>query len=674
MAAPNGPRSVALVGPYLSGKTTLLENMLFVAGAITRKGKSGQANMVGDGSAESRERQMGVEVNVAHVDYLGDSFTYLDCPGSVEFAQEAQNTLIGVDAAVIVVEADAAKVAVVAPLFKFLEQRAIPRVVFVNKIDRATGTVGDLVEALQALSGKPLLLRHFPIIAGDQVTGYVDLPSERAFKYRANAASERVDLPAAIKDAEHSARFAMMEKLADFDDDLMEKLLEEKEPGRSQLYADLTREFQSGRIVPVIFGAAEREHGVRRLLKLLRHEAPPATVAAMRAGVDAGARDPLAQVLKTYHTPSFGKLSVVRVWRGAFKEGDAVGGERIGGLFRLRGQQTEKVATAGPGDVVAFGRLERARTGDTLSTAKETKALDRIAPLPPVYGLAVTAVRRDDEVKMSGAFVRIVDEDPSVRVEQTADTHETVLWGQGEIHLRVVLDRIRLRYKVELAAQRPRVPYREAIRKPAKQHARYKRQTGGHGQFGDVHVEIKPLARGTGFQFHDEVVGGAVPRNFIPAVEQGVIEYLKRGPLGFPVVDVSVSLVDGSYHSVDSSEMAFKTAGRMAMQEGLPKCDPVLLEPILDVKVFVPTEHTSKVTALVSGRRGHILGFDARNGWLGWDVVNVHLPQAEIHDLIVELRSLSQGVGTYVWKFDHLQELQGPLADKVVQAHAQAAQ
>ncbi|MBM3503994.1 MAG: elongation factor G [Alphaproteobacteria bacterium] len=672
MASPSGPRCVALVGPYLSGKTTLLESILFIGGAITRKGSAGQNNMVGDSSAEARARQMGVELNVAHVEYLGDSFTYLDCPGSVEFVQDTQSAVVGADAAVIVVEADPAKVAVVAPLLHFLEAQGIPRVVFVNKIDKAVGVVGDLVAALQSVSAKPLVLRHFPILEGDRITGYVDLPSERAFRYRSNAASERVDLPTAIREAEHSAHFAMMEKLADFDDDLMEKLLEEKAPERSQVYADLAREFQAGHIVPVIFGAAEREHGVRRLLKLLRHETPTAADVAGRLG--ATDNDPLAQVLKTFHTPNFGKLSVVRVLRGGFKEGDAVNGERIGGLVRLRGQQTEKAGAVIAGDVVAFGRLERTRTGDTLSTAKGVKALARIAPLPPVYALAVQAVRRDDEVKMSGAFARIVDEDPAVRVEQSAETHETILWGQGEIHLRVVLDRIRNRYKLDLTSQRPRVPYREAIRKGVKQHARYKRQTGGHGQFGDVHVEVKPLPRGKGFAFVDEVVGGAIPRNFIPAVEDGVREYLKRGPLGFPVVDVSVTLVDGSYHSVDSSEMAFKTAGRMAMQEAMPKCEPVLLEPIHAVRIYVPSDSTAKVAALVSGRRGHIHGFDARPGWDRWDVVNVHLPQSEMHDLIVELRSLSQGVGSYEWTFDHLQELQGPLADKVVQSQAQAAQ
>ena len=279
---------------------------------------------------------------------------------------------------------------------------------------------------------------------------------------------------------------------------------------------------------------------------------------------------------------------------------------------------------------------------------------------------------------MSGSLAKILDEDPCLQLEHSQETNEAVISGQGEIHLRVTIEKMMNRFKVDIETGRPRVPYKEAIRKSVSQHARFKRQSGGHRQFGDINIDVKPLPRGSGFQFEDKVVGGSVPRQYIPAVEAGVREYLSRGPLVFQVVDLCVTLTDGQHHAVDSSEMAFKTVGGMAMKEAMPKCDPILLEPVLLVEVTVPSEATPKVNALVSGRRGQILGFDARAGWPGWDVVKVNLPQSEVHDLIIELRSLSQGAGTYTWQFDYLQELQGRLADEVVQTYgtgtAEAAQ
>jgi len=266
----------------------------------------------------------------------------------------------------------------------------------------------------------------------------------------------------------------------------------------------------------------------------------------------------------------------------------------------------------------------------------------------------------------------LLEEDPSLTFEHDDDANQWLFLGQGEMHLRLAVERLANKYSLNVATTKPRVPYKEAITKSVSQHARFKRQTGGHGQFGDVHVDIKPLPRGTGFEFTNSIVGGAIPKQYIPAVEAGVKEFLVKGPLGFPVVDVAVVLTDGGFHAVDSSEMAFKTAGTMAMREGLSKCHPVLLEPILQVEIAVPSEATAKVNATISTRRGQILGFDTREGWRGWDVVTSNMPQSEIHDLIIELRSLSAGVGTYSWTFDHLQELTGRLADQVIEAASEA--
>ena len=673
-AKPTGPRSIALIGPYTSGKTTLLESILHATGATGRKGTAKDNNMVGDHSDEARARQMGTELNVATASFMGDSLTFLDCPGSIELMQETLNAIIGVDAAVVVCEADPAKTLALSPLLKALEDLGIPRMLFVNKMDKAVGAAQDLVDSLQAVSAAPLVLRHMPLLEGETISGYVDLASERSYVYRPNQPSEIRELPSAEADAVAAARYHMLETLADFDDTLMEKVLEEVAPEQHEIYGNLTRDFQEGLIVPVLLGAAENDNGTFRLLKALRHEVPAADVAAARVGVKP-AGSCVAQVLKTFHTPHAGKMSVARVWAGTLKDGVTLNGSRVAGVIQLVGATPTKKPEAVAGEVVALGRLEDIGTGTTLSDAKDVAQLPRAPVLQPVYELAIRPEKRDDEVKMSSALARIVDEDPSLGFEHVEATHELVLRGQGDIHLKLACDRLKNKYGLSVRTTPPQVPYKEAIRKSVQQHARHKKQSGGHGQFGDVHVEIKPLPRGSGFAFEDKIVGGSVPRQYIPAVEAGVRDYLSKGPLGFPVVDVSVTLYDGQYHAVDSSEMAFKTAGRMAMSEGMPKCDPVLLEPVLSVEIAVPSEFTPKVNQLVSSRRGQLLGFDARPGWSGWDVVQAHLPQNEVHDLIVELRSLTQGTGTYTQKFERLQELSGRLADEVVNAHtADAAQ
>jgi elongation factor G len=291
-----------------------------------------------------------------------------------------------------------------------------------------------------------------------------------------------------------------------------------------------------------------------------------------------------------------------------------------------------------------------------------------------MFSLAVRAQQRSDEVKLTSALTRITDEDASLSFGHDPDTGELLLWGQGEMHLLIAIDRLRNRYNMQIESSRPQVPYKETIRGSVSQHARHKKQSGGHGEFGDVHVDIAPLPRGTGFQFSDTITGGSVPKQYIPAVEAGTRDFMQRGPLGFPVVDISVTLTDGQYHTVDSSEMAFRKAAALAMREGMPKCGPVLLEPIFTVRIAIPTDFTSRVQRLVSGRRGQILGFEAKADWPGWDEVSVLLPQAEMHGLIVELRSLTLGVGTFEWQFDHLQELSGKLADDIVKQRAEASQ
>lgn len=668
---PSGPRCAALVGPYLSGKTSLLEALLFHAGAINRKGGAKERNTVGDGQPEARARQMGTEINVATAEYLGESWTFIDCPGSIELFQETINALMVVDAAVLVCEPEIEKSLTVAPLLKFLGDNHIPHLIFINKLDTASIGIRDTLDALQGVSERPLVLREIPIREGDKVTGHVDLVSERAFRWNPNKPSDLIQMPESVLSREKEARNEMLEALADFDDTLLEQLLEDVVPSTDVIYANLTKDLQDASIVPVFFGAAEKDNGVRRLMKALRHEAPDAAVTARRLGLKLNGKDPAAQVFKTLHAGHTGKLSFARLWNGEVADGSTLAGQRVGGLFRVFGQKYEKLPKAAAGEVVALGRLEQVATGAVLTADRAQPSEGWPKPLTPLFSLAIHAERREDEVKLTGALAKLADEDPSLSFGHSPDTGELLLWGQGEMHLLVAIDRLKHRFNLAVKSSRPQVPYKETIRKSVSQHARHKKQSGGHGEFGDVHIDIKPLPRGSGFVFTETIHGGTVPRQYIPAVEAGVREYLSRGPLGFPVVDVAVTLTDGQYHSVDSSEMAFKKAAQLAMREGMPNCSPVLLEPIFQVEISVPNEFTSKIQRLVSGRRGQILGFDAKPGWKGWDTVTVQLPQAEMHDLIIELRSLTLGVGTFAWRFDHLQELTGKLADHVVHSRAQ---
>ena len=677
--SPSAPRCAALVGPYLTGKTTLLESLLSVTGAVGRKGTVKDGNTVGDGAPEARARKMSVEISAASTEFLGERWTFLDCPGSVELAQETQNALMVADVAIIVCEAETAKALMLAPLFKFLDDHKIPHMLFVNKMDSADYRVREVMAALQTVSTRPLVLRQVPLRATDKsgqetVTGYVDLVSERAYSYKPGQASDLIKMPEEAAPREQEARRSLLESLADFDDKLLEQLLEDAVPSKDEIYGQLSKDLAGDLIVPVFLGAAERDHGVRRVLKALRHEVPGPEATAARLGLKAEAGDAVAQVFKTYHMAHTGKLSLARVLAGKLSDGMSLSGVRVGGIARMKGHEMTKLAGAGLGEVVALARMEEVATGKLLSASgKATLAAPWPAALAPLFSLALAVENRNDEVKLTAALAKLADEDPSLSVTHEAETHELVLWGQGEIHLLIAADRLRLKYSLPVKTHRPQVKYKETIRKSVDQHARFKRQSGGHGQFGDVHVTIRPLQRGGGFAFVDEIVGGAIPRQFIPSVEDGIREYLNRGPLGFPVVDVTVSLTDGQYHTVDSSDMAFKTAGRMAMSEGMPKCDPVLLEPIYQVNIAVPNEFTARVHGLISGRRGQIQGFTAKEGWPGWDEVQALMPQAELHDLIIELRSLTLGVGTFAWHFDHLQELTGRLADKIVEQRLAAA-
>ena len=662
-----GTRVIALVGPAGAGKTSLAEAMLFAAGATDRLGATANGSSVGDNSPEARSRGGSTELNLYHFNYLGDSFALIDCPGSVGFAADGARAVALADMAILVVDPDPARAPLAAPALRTLDELGIPHLVFVNRIDQAHGRIRDLLTALQPMSVSPLIARQIPIREGEKVTGFVDLALERAFHYRPGKDSEQIEMPPDVQQREAEARNHMLEQLADHDDELLEQLLMDETPSQDRILQDLARETGESLGVPVLFGSASSAWGVGRLLKALRHEAPPPSAAARRLSVT----DPALYTFKISHGGSVGRLALARALGGPIAEGaDLKGADgtsaRLGALFRMQGDKTQKVAEARDGDVVAVAKIDTVKAGEWIGSGKLPPPIEAEFPSRN-YALAIEPADRKDDVRLSGALQRLLEEDCALVLEHDEASHEMRLKGINDEHLNTVLARLKRRYGVEVKSHAPTIGYRESIRRPVTQKGRHKKQSGGHGQFGDVVIELKPLPRGEGFRFHDKITGGAVPRQWIPAVEHGVKDAMQKGPLGFPVVDVEVTLVDGSYHSVDSSELAFRMAGRIAMQEALAAAHPHLLEPVQRLTVVCPSSATSRITSAIASRRGQMLGMAPRDGWTGWDRVDALIPEAELGGLEAELRSQSHGLATYEAEFDHLAELNGTLADRIVQ-------
>ena len=657
----NVVRAIAVVGPTGAGKTALTQALASAA--------SGGSGAVPAAAGQSTETQF------TAIDFMGDHYALIDAPGAVDFCADGDYALLGADLAIVVADPDPEKAVLLQPFLHAVEHSKIPHAIFINKIDQARGRIRDLLQALQDVSALPLVARQIPIWEDEKVTGYVDLALERAHHYESGKPSKIIDIPKTVAERETEARFHMLEQLADFDDTLMEQLLSDVTPDRDTIFADLVRETREGLIAPVFFGSTAQGHGIRRLLKALRHDTPEPKFAAERLGLKGAG----AYVMKISHAGQAGKLAYARVFGAALNEGDQLtlsdgSTQRPGALFAVNGGQTKKVSRVPEGDIAALGKLDAVAAGDLLL---REGAAQKAAITPqqrfPVFVLAIATKDRKDDVRLSGALQKLVEEDAGLAVLHDQTTHEILLQGQGEPHLRTVLERLKSRFGVEVTTAPPSTPYQESIRKNAEVRGRHKKQTGGHGQFGDCVIQVKPLPRGQGFEFVDKITGGAIPRQWIPAVEAGVKDAMQKGAIGFPLVDVSVTLIDGSFHSVDSSEHSFQMAGRLAMQEAMEQCGSVLLEPIEKLSIYTPSWGTPKINSAVSSRNGQILGFEPREDWPGWDRVDVYLPHAERQTFIIELRSLTQGLATFEAAFDHMVEVTGRRADDVAkkaQAHA----
>ena len=657
----NVVRAIAVVGPTGAGKTALTQAL----GSAASGGSGAVPNAAGQST----------ETTIAAIDFMGDHYAIIDTPGAVDFLADADYALPAADLAIIVADPDPEKAVLIQPFLRAVEEFKVPHAIFINKIDQARGRIRDFLEALQPVSALPLVARQIPIWRDEQVAGYVDLALERAYLYQPGKPSQRIDIPADMAERETEARFHMLEQLADFDDTLMEQLLSDVTPDQDTVFGDLVRETREGLIAPVFFGSTAQGHGIHRLLKAFRHDTPEPRLAAERLGLKGAG----AYVMKISHAGQAGKLAYSRVFGKTLNDSDQLtlsdgSTQRPGALFAVQGTQTKKVSSAPEGDAIAIGKLDPVAAGDLLvSGGAAAKAAMAPKKRFPVFQLAIATKDRKDDVRLSGALQKLVEEDPGLDVLHDQTTHEILLQGQGDPHLRAVIDRLKSRFGVDVSTARPSTPYKETIRKSAEKRGRHKKQTGGHGQFGDCVIQVKPLPRGGGFEFVDQITGGAIPRQWIPAVEAGVVDAMQKGPTGFPVVDVSVTLIDGSYHSVDSSEHSFQMAGRIGMHDALAECDPVLLEPIEKLSIYTPNSGTPKINSAVSSHNGQILGFEAREGWPGWDRVDAYLPHAERQNFIIDLRSLTQGLATFEAEFDHMVEVTGRRAEEVAKKAQQSA-
>jgi elongation factor G len=663
-------RNVAFVGPHHSGKTTLVEALLAHARAIPRRGSVADGTTTTDYEPECIDRAQSTCVGFAHATTGSVDVTLIDCPGFVDFLEETKLALLAADAAVVVLEADPSRVRQTRSLVEFLDARKMPHCFFVNKLDRPGSDFRGTLAALVETFGTRVVAEHLPIGEAESFRGYIDVAEQHAYLLE-NGERREVSIAPELEGPVNEARTKLLEALGDFDDHLLEELLEGIEPSLDEVRTDLREETAHDQIVPVLVGAGLGDIGVAALVDVIENQFP--------APKGDSAAPFVAQVCKTSIHPQSGKLSVVRIWDGTVSSdatlNDVTRGLKVraSGLFRLQGKKQEPIGSAVAGEIVAIARLEGVLTGDTLAATANAPARE-VPPLSaPLFAVGIRPKERLDEAKLSQMLARICEEDPSLAVSRAEFTNELQLLGAGEVHVATATTRLSRKYHLALETHPPTIAYRETITQATEQRARYKHQTGGHGQFADVVLKIEPRERGHGVTFSEQIVGGVVPRTFFPAVEKGVREALLHGPIArFPVVDLHVTLIDGQYHDVDSSEAAFKTAASMAIRDALPKCAPVLLEPLVSVEAIVPEDSASSILGGLTSKRGQVLSFEPTE-LRGFHRVAAIAPQSELTNYITELRTATQGLGTYTWHHERFEMAPPKVAQTMREAVAAAA-
>ena len=639
-------RCFTVLGPSQSGKSELVRQLAGLDGKPARTEAAGH-------------------LALTRFSFMDEDWCAIDMAGGPEFARMAGAPLLASDAAVLCVAPDPDEAVLAAPWLRAVEASGTPCFLFINRMDAPKGRVRDIVAALQAYTNHAIVLRQIPMREGGQVVGAIDLISERAWRYREGQPSTLVAIPKSEEDREHEARAELLEHMSDFDDALLEELIEDHEPATGALFAIARRETQDAVLVPAFLGAASHMNGVMRLMKALRHEAPAPEV--LRRRLD----DAVAVGFHAVNRKHLGKCVFVRALAEGVATGSALAGSTVGGLVELGGKAHPD--HIGTGEIAVTVKSDQLDAGRLFTGSASTAAPDWSRGAPPALVRLMRPANERDEVRLSAALGRLVEADPMLSISQDAATGHAAIRLQGPMHQRQTLATLADDFGIEVTIEPPAPRYCETISASVDEHYRHRKQSGGAGQFADVALTVGPLERGAGFRFAEVVKGGVVPRNYIPSVEEGAREATDKGPMGFPVIDISVTLTDGKAHSVDSSDYAFRTAGRMGVREALAKAGPVLLQPIERVEIHVPSVYSGAMVSLVSTLKGQVLGFDADPVFRGWDIFRALIPAASTEDLVMALGSATQGTAWHEANFDHYEEIYGKEAERISKEHAEAA-
>ncbi|MEK6581839.1 MAG: elongation factor G [Nitrospirota bacterium] len=679
----NKIRNVAVIAHGGAGKTSLVEAMLFDSGAIDRLGSIEEGNTTTDSEPEEISRKITIISALGFCNWNGHRINLIDTPGFINFVEDIRGTLKAVDGAVVIVSAISGVKAETEKVWKYACEYEIPRIVFINKLDKESANfVGALEELAQSFGSEGVPLQ-IPIGSGEKFEGIINLINMKAYKFSGGKASES-DIPADMLSEAQEYRKKLIEKIAESDDALLEKYLEGGELTQEEIIKGIKEGSLSRRFIPVACGSAVKNIGIPQLLDtiLLCLPSPidlvrifPVKGKNPKDGTDVqrkpDEKEPFsAYIFKTIADPYAGKLSLFRVYSGTLKADSTVlnstigAKERIGQVFYLLGKKQIPANTIGAGEIGVVAKLKETNTGDTLSEEAHPIVFEKVKFAEPIISYAIAPKSKGDEDKVSTGLSRILEEDPTLKFHRDEETKEMILSGMGQVHLEVTLERLKRKFGVEVVMKTPKIPYKETIKAPAKAQGRYKKQSGGRGQYGDCHITIEPMQRGKGFEFVDKVVGGAIPRQYIPAVEKGIVDTMREGIIaGYPMVDVRVSLYDGSYHTVDSSEMAFKIAGSMAIKKAVEDAKPILLEPIMKVEVTTPDEALGAVIGDLNSKRGKVQGVEsqARN-----QKIAALVPMSELLTYANQLHSLTSGRGLYSMEFSHYEEVPAHQAQKVI--------
>lgn len=682
-------RNVGLFGHGGSGKTSLAEALLYNAKSITRFGKVEDGNTVMDSEPEEIRKTSSINTGIGWAEWKKARLNILDTPGDANFTADSRNALVAVDSAVITICAASGVEVQTVKFWELADKYNLPKIVFVNKMDRERADYFNVLKEVSELFKVTLTPMQIPIGKEDSFQGIVDLLSNQAYTWQRDGSGkmQEVDIPEDLRSQADDYRIKAIEAIAENDEELMLSYLEGEELSPETIANGLRNGLKDGSIIPVFCGSANKNMAVQPLLDFIAEMAPSPLDRQPAIGFAPGTKDQIERksdpqepfsgvVFKTIIDRHAGKLNVFRVLSGSIQADSVVYNpnretkERWGQVLKLQGKEKEAIDKAVLGDIVAVAKLKETLTGDTICNDKEKIQYDLVKIPPPSLSFAIQPKSKGDEDKIQAGLYKLCEEDPTVRIRRDEQTKEFILEGVGQGHLEVTVEKLKRKFGVEVTFSTPKVPYKETIKQEARARYRHKKQTGGRGQFGECELIVKPLERGSGYHFVNKIVGGVIPRQYIPAVDKGVQERLARGVVaGYPVVDVEVSCVDGKHHPVDSSEMAFKMAGSMCTKLSVAEAKPILLEPIVNMEIIVPEANTGDIMGDLSSRRGRPGGMSSKGKNT---IIKALVPLGEVLKYEPDLRSMTSGQGTFTIEFSHYEEVPGDMAQKIIEASKKA--